>query len=444
MPLVVRRYSRLDSSITIELRNRLPLAAFLVLLTWYVAAPTEVAAMGLVALGGLLLSAWLWARAMALGVKGQRQLHYAALQVGDELEEFLALDNQTRLPILWAEVMDRSSVPGHTASSVRAADSHSTLQWRVRGLCSRRGVFTLGPWELRLGDPFGLFLVRQIYTQPQTVMVYPPLAAVPARLLPHTSTVGEHRLLRQPLRAETINAISTRPHIPGDPLRHLHWPTTARRAAPYTKIFEPEATSTLWLIPDFDRAAHVGQDEDSTEETMVILVASLAAHLLHERLSVGLVAYTQVPIVLPPRRGQASLWQFLSALAPLHADCPWPLARTLERAQSLIAARDRVVVLTPAVGAGWLGALKRILGRGGAADVILLDPASFGGAAHAETGVAMLNSAGLNAQVVRRGELNPISGAYGELRRWEFMTLGTGRVVARQTPRSALERDRLA
>jgi len=331
--------------------------------------------------------------------------------------------------------VDRSSLPGYTVSSVRAADAQSMTRWHVRAICSQRGVFTLGPWELRLGDPFGMFLVRQVYTQPQSLVVYPPLAALPAHLLPHAATTGEHRLLRQPLRAETINAISTRPHVPGDPLRHCHWPTTARRAEPYIKVFEPEATSTLWLIPDFDRAAHVGQGEDSTEETMVILAASLAAHLLHERLSVGLVAYTEGPTVLPPRRGEASLWQFLSALAPLHAECPWPLAQTLERAQSLIAARDRVVVLTPAVSAEWLGALKRILGRGGAVDVILLDPASFGGEARAETGVALLNYAGLNVQVVRRGEVRPTRAAYGELRRWEFMTLGTGRVVVRQTPR---------
>jgi len=37
--------------------------------------------------------------------------------------------------------------------------------------------------------------------------------------------------------------------------------------------------------------------------------------------------------------------------------------------------------------------------------------------------------------VVRRGELRPVSGSYGELSRWEFKTLGTGRVYVRRAPR---------
>jgi hypothetical protein len=67
----------------------------------------------------------------------------------------------------------------------------------------------------------------------------------------------------------------------------------------------------------------------------------------------------------------------------------------------------------------------------------LLDPASFGGAGRAESFVSLLAELGLTAKIVRRGELRPIPASYGTLRRWEFMTLGTGRAVVRQTPRGA-------
>lgn len=439
-PLVLRRYDRADGQrvATIELRQWLPVVTLGVLAIWYVVAPTEVVSMALVALGGLLLAAFWWARTMALGVTAHRHLHYAAVQVGDELEEFITLDNTTSLPMLWAEFVDASNLPGYAAASVRAADPHQRVEWRAHAICTHRGLFVLGPWELRLGDPFGFFRVRQVYTHQQELMVYPPLATLPTRLLPQASARGEQRRLRQPLHAETLTAISTRAYIPGDALRHLHWPTTARKGEPYTKVFEPEATTTFWLIPDFDLATHVGQGDDSTEEALVLLTVSLAAHLLRERLSVGLIAYTTRATLLTPRRGQGSLWQFLRALAPLHANCPWPLAQTLDRAQALIAARDVVMVLTPAVTVEWSSALRRIVGRGGGASVILLDPASFGGVAHAEAGVSLLNHSGLTAQIVRQGELEPTPETYGALRRWEFMTLGTGRVVTRQTPREVV------
>jgi hypothetical protein len=67
----------------------------------------------------------------------------------------------------------------------------------------------------------------------------------------------------------------------------------------------------------------------------------------------------------------------------------------------------------------------------------LLDPASFGGSGDAEAFAPFLADLGIPARVVRQGDIQPISGAYGELRRWEFITLGTGRVVVRKAPREA-------
>jgi hypothetical protein len=52
-----------------------------------------------------------------------------------------------------------------------------------------------------------------------------------------------------------------------------------------------------------------------------------------------------------------------------------------------------------------------------------------------EAASVALMELGIAARVVQRGELHPMSTVYGALRRWEFMTLGTGRAVARQKPR---------
>ncbi|MBL8055895.1 MAG: DUF58 domain-containing protein, partial [Anaerolineales bacterium] len=369
----------------------------------------------------------------------QRALRYAAMQVGEELEEDLRLQNTAPLPALWAEVQDDSDLPGYTVASVRSVDGGGRLQWRAHAVCTRRGLFSLGRWTLRLGDPFGLFLVEQHYEAPQTLVVYPSLAALPRALLPHTPTLGEQRLLRQPLPAETVNAVTTRPHVPGDPLRHMHWRTTARRGAPFTKIFEPEATHRVWLIVDFDPAAHGGPPDDPTEELLVLLAASLAARLLQQRLAVGLLAaHGAETVLVPPRPGLAHVWDHLRALAPLHpAAATPPLAELLTRAQSVLSGRDLLIVVTPSLAPAWPVALMRTAQRGVRAEVILIDPASFGLAGSAEAFRPALANLGVPARLVRRGEVQPLSAVYGTLRRWEFMTLGTGRAVAMQTPRGA-------
>jgi uncharacterized protein (DUF58 family) len=441
-PLVVLRRTSSEAVVTIELRQALPVAACLAALVWYLMAPTDVAAMGAAALACLVIGAYLWARAMATHVTARRRLYYTALQVGDEIEELITLVNDSGLPVIWAEFADQSNLPSYAVSSVRMADWHSTVEWRAHTVCTQRGMFTLGPWELRLGDPFGLFLVRQRYLQRQEILIYPPLAPLPPHLLPHTATVGAHRPLRQPLPAHTINAVGVRPYVPGDALRHVHWRTTARRQSVHTKLFEPEASSTIWLIPDFDPAAHTGEGADSTEEAMVLLTASLASQLLKMHLSVGLLAYTDRLAVLAPRPGAMQLWPLLRTLAPLHPVPPSPegpprdLAQALVRAQPLFGVGDLVIVITPALTGDWPVVLRRSLHHGGAAEALIIDSPA-GEAGQAEAACAALMGLGLPARVVRRGELRPLATAYGALRRWEFRTLGTGRVVIQQRPREA-------
>ncbi len=436
---VLARFQRPACRVTLEIQNRLAAWLWLVVLLWYLAAPQTVSAMTLAALSGLWLWALLQAGTLAWQVTARRTLRYTALQVGDELEEELALENAAPLPAPWVEVVDGSNVPGYELAGVRGLDAASAVRWRAHTLCQRRGRFTLGPWELRLSDIFGLLLVRQTYMQSQEIIVYPALAALPHYLLPHTPMLGERHLLRQPLFASTLNATTTRPHVPGDPLRHLHWRTTARRNAPYTKVFEPESTRTIWLLPDLDPAAQLGEGNDSTEETLVTLAASLAAQLLRQSLAVGLIAANGPEIVVvPPRLGPLHLWEHLRALAPLRpAHDSLTLAQVLPRARTLLSSRDLLIVLTPALNADWPRAFVATTHRRARAEAILLDPASFGGMASAEAFLPLLAGLGLLAHVVRRGDVQPLSAVYGELRRWEFMTLGTGRVIARQTPRNA-------
>ncbi len=174
-----------------------------------------------------------------------------------------------------------------------------------------------------------------------------------------------------------------------------------------------------------------------------MLLASLFAQLLQDHLAVGLFAYTDRECVVMPQRSQAHLWPLLRALAPLQPVARRPLAETLTRARALISGSDLLVVVTPSLDPQWPNTIRQ-LGHGRRAfntEAILLDPASFGGdpatSGKAESFAPFLADLGIPARVVQRGDIKPISAAYGELRRWEFITLGTGRVVVRKAPRQA-------
>jgi uncharacterized protein (DUF58 family) len=438
------RFTQPDCEVRIRLRQPVIVVALLVLLAWLIIAPNAVAMTGLITLSGLMALSYGWVRLLARAVSTQRALRYSAVQVGDDLEELLTLTNRSRLPVIWAEFVDRSTAPGYSISGVRVSGARKTEQWRLHTSCSQRGVYSLGPWDVRLGDPFGLFEARQAYLQQTEIVVYPPLAALPPEIAHHRRSMGDRAPLRQPVSAETINAMSTRPYVIGDALHRVHWRTTAKRDDLFVKIFEPEAASTMWLIPDLDANVQLGEGGESSLEKMIILTASIAARLLDERLAVGVIldaaqGHAATSNTVLPQQGSAHLWTILRALALAQPRTDRPLAETLVHARSIVSLRDSAVIVTPSLDPAWSKALPHLSGgtRVGGVEVVLLDPISFGGSIGAETFRTMLLEQGVPTHIVRRQDIRPAIGTYGAVRRWEFKTLGTGRVAVIQTPRAA-------
>jgi uncharacterized protein (DUF58 family) len=443
------RWTRADGEVRIRLCQPVIAVALILLLAWLIVAPHPLAVTGLVTLGSLMLFTFLWTRSLAKRVTAQRTLRYSAVQVGDELEEVLLLDNRSLLPVIWAEFVDQSTAPGYSISGVRMCGARQAEQWRLHTSCSQRGVYSLGPWEVRLGDPFGLFEARQAYHQQTEIVVYPPLAALPPEIAHHRRSIGDRAPLRQPVSADTINAMSTRPYAMGDALHRVHWRTTAKRDDLFVKIFEPEAASTMWLIPDLDATVQLGEGAESSLEKMIILTASIASRLLDEHLAVGMILdaahshaahdHAANSLTVVPQIGSAHLWTILRALALAQPRTDRSLAETLSHASSIVSLRDSAVIITPSLDPDWCKTLPHLSGgtRAGGVEVVLLDPISFGGSIGAEAFRMMLLEQGVPTHIVRRQDIRPASGAYGVVRRWEFKTLGTGRVAVIQTPRTA-------
>jgi uncharacterized protein (DUF58 family) len=416
-----------------SLRFRQPALASLLGLSllWLIIRPNPYALTGVVLCTSLVLLCYGWARSMALQVTVRRTLRFTALQVGESLEEVLILENSSRLPVIFAEFTDLSGLPGHSINGVRAGRACATEQWGTRSLCTRRGVFPIGRWETRLGDPFGLFEVRQIYRDPTEITVYPPLARIPRLVAHHRRTVGDRLSLRQALPADTVNAVTVRPYLPGEGLRRIHWRTSARLASLFVKNFEPEATTVVWLIADLDAAVQVGQGDESSLEKLIVLAGSLAAQLLGERLAVGLILDPQV---VPPHPGKPHVWRILRALAGAEAGTT-PLAERLRHVQRVVSVRESAVVLTPSVQLDWAAPLADL--NAGATEVVLLESAPFDGSGRAATLAQHLRNRGVPTHVVRSADIRPMPGSHERLRRWEFQTLGTGRVIVRQRPRGS-------
>ena len=179
----------------------------------------------------LLVGSWAWSRFVLWKIKFQRRTYTKRAQVGEIFEERFELDNPTRIPKLWIEVDDRSTLPGSRGSQV-----HSLIGGKQgRSHLSRtrlveRGVFQLGPTSLRSGDPFGFFPMEVEFPQTSSLMVLPSTVEIQNFPGPPGHLPGGDALRRRTHQI-TPNASSVREYVTGDPMSRIHWASSAGAAS---------------------------------------------------------------------------------------------------------------------------------------------------------------------------------------------------------------------
>ena len=126
----------------------------------------------------LILIAYAWSRALSRKVEVQRESPEGAHMVGEPFTERFVVRNRSILPVAYCEVHDRTRLPGYIpgrACSLRGGDA---VSWSARGVFQRRGIYSFGPLEARLGDPFGLFPRTVRVAKETQVLVYPAIHAL--------------------------------------------------------------------------------------------------------------------------------------------------------------------------------------------------------------------------------------------------------------------------
>ncbi len=439
MPVSRRTYNVLMRS-GLRIRSLLlPLAAVAALMAQLI-DPSPIWKGLLTAFAGLWLVSYFWARSLRRNIRLERLMRYGWAQVGDRLEEQFVVRNDGWLPATWLEISDRSTLPGYSVAQATGVDGWSQNTWRMSGTCTRRGVFTLGHTQLLTGDPLGIYQVELSCPEAVTLTVMPPV--IPMSFL-ETSTggwQGEGRP-RPHSAEETLSAQTVRGYAPGDSLRLMHWPTTARRGEPYVRVLEGAPASDWWIVLDCDRRVAAAFDEtESTIELGIILAASLAERGLRAHRSVGFIAAGEPAVWMRPAAGEQQRWEILRALASLDMGST-PLALLLESAASSLGRQANLLLVTPSTESSWVDSLARLAWRGITTTALLVDPSTFG----AETSMAalgrLLSEAGIPQHVVGRELFRRPEARPGPTGQWDWRVLPTGKAIPVRRPTDSAWKD---
>ena len=417
----------------IHIRMRLPLFLLGVLGITAVFLPDRVWNTLLIGIGGLFLVSFVWTYALAKNLHVTRKLRFGWVSIGDRLSEAFELENRGFIPALWVEINDESTVPGYDASIVQSVGGQTDAKWRRSAICLRRGQFTIGPWSVRCGDPFGLFTATRHYPDVTEIVIHPPVHGKLPIPLPPGQTGGRARARQRAIQA-TINASSVRDYQPGDPYRWIHWRMSAHRDKLYVREFDLDAAGDFWLVLDLDQSVQLGEGADGTEEHAVLLAASMAAQAIRHVRETGFAAYGQTPDVLHPGAGEGHLWQIFRILALVNADGDVPLVAALRDVAFIDEPDSTALIITPSGSGDWLPSLLEMAKRGVQAHVVLLDRPSFGGEGNTAGLRDAIQQIGFAAQIIGQGDVGVPLEEHRQRGHWEFQVTPMGRVITVHNP----------
>jgi uncharacterized protein (DUF58 family) len=296
--------------------------------------------------------------------------------VGDRLRVTYTLRNTSRLPKLWLEIFNPSSLPAGLPGRAMSLGPASERSWLVRTPLTRRGQFRVEPLQIRTGDPFGFFESSAAVGTGVSVTVYPRIEALPLWKLPAATIDGSHASPERTLQTTPL-ATTVRPWAPGDAFNRIHWRSTARHGEIQVKEFDLEQTADAWIILDLDRSAQVGWGDESTVEVAIRAAAAIADRAIRENRSVGLTVNAHRLTQLPPDRGGRQHLKIMQVLAAVDGDSTTPLSEVLVQTVQRIRRGMTAVVITPSLDRDWVKPLATLRSRGVACVVVSFDVAEF-------------------------------------------------------------------
>ena len=229
------------------------------------------------------------------GLTCTRAFSQTAVFEGDEGEMVEVISNDRPLIVPWLRVESR--VSRHLQFGKRETLEISmftlmpyqrvTRRHKVKYL--HRGAYNIGSAALTAGDVTGIFQCSREQKLNAPVIVYPRLLSDSELPMPLSRLIGEAMVQRQ-LQRDPFLINSIRPYRPGDPVRDIHWPATARTGEVHVRVHDYSAQTRLLVVINSQLKERQWDNLMDYEQDMVEREISMAATMCVNTLRMGLTA----------------------------------------------------------------------------------------------------------------------------------------------------------
>ncbi len=269
--------------------------------------------------------------------------------VGGESVVSLQLSNLSATPLSGAWWADTPS-PGVEAPPAailplvsRNGATGATVRLEYTVVPRHRGVYDVGPLRVSRQDPFGFARSDRTAGSPHDLIVTPRVTPLPGNGLAQSSNDGSIReLVRQ--ATPTSDELIAREYRPGDALRRVNWPATARHGEIMVRQEEQRSNPEARIVLDTTLAGaaglgagHLPPHLGAGFELEIELAASVGVHLLDAGYRVEVIElgasqllpgdqqtlgglHGDVPATFRAPGGDRALLEALASVVPV----PWP------------------------------------------------------------------------------------------------------------------------
>jgi len=197
------------------------------------------------------------------------------------------------------------------------------LEYQIKGM--NRGSYRIGPINVRLTDPLGLFPVAAVFPEEIRLIVYPTIFPVHVGMdagLPAGTVTAASRIYEDPTRYRSV-----REYSPGDEMKRINWKVSARTGRLHSTEWLPTLNFPVMILLNLTATDYERSQRYLHTERTIDAAASLVHHLAEKGQAVGLASSglleaddRMVRPWIPTGSGAQHAVSILQTLAQLHTD----------------------------------------------------------------------------------------------------------------------------
>jgi uncharacterized protein (DUF58 family) len=332
----------------------------------------------------LILGSYMWNYLSIKGIQFRRTARSLRTSVGKIFDERYEITNNSFLPSPWLEIKNNSTLPQKSGSRVIASlGARNQRTYISRTWITKRGSFSLGPTSVISWDPFGIFSRLRVIPAKDTLLVLPYTIEIPYFPFPKGILPGGKDIFQRTLDI-TPHATGVREYMPGDPMKRVHWPSTARQGRFIVKEYELDPQAEIWFFLDANKSFHFSSKKTSqveVEDDLVIhrrtqiklprdsfeygisTISSLVKYFIRHQRSVGLISQSSKLTVIHADRGERQINRVLETLAFMRADGTLLLSGSLETFSRLLPMGSACFIVSPAITASLVISIEELIRR---------------------------------------------------------------------------------